>query len=309
VDQQRIDQQQPGHRQRQRPTTAGRRAQCGGQHRHAGHGGGPQHRRLEAGHHAEQSQHAEGDHDPTGEGQTTKERADDEQDEGDVLAGHRQQVREPGPAEGVDECRRLAPVVAEGEPDQQAALIGVEGRRSPGQQGPVAVRQARGKATGAPAQDPCGLQATGEVTAGLPGPRGGERLDPTPDRHPIAGEPVGERVTGRPAGPGLQVASTEANLGPHLVTEPLRVGQEGHLGLDGLPLDVAEPGEGRRGQGPGQDEHPEAHEPGPPHPEGDADQHRARPPGHRDGEARSHPGNGHQGEDDPFRHGGSALAS
>ena len=106
------------------------------------HHGGPQHRGLEPGHHAEEPDHGQRGHPPAAPAETPEHRRGHRQHEGDVLAGDDRQVAEPGPPEVVGHRHGLAPVVTQDEPGEQGPTIGRQRGRAPQQGAPQRVGDA-----------------------------------------------------------------------------------------------------------------------------------------------------------------------
>ena len=134
---QRVDEHERRDRQRQDADRGRRPPEGRGAERQAGHGDGPEHRRLPAG------QDAEGHEDPDAGEQAAPQRQPsehgrgDRQDERHVLPGDGEEVRQAGGPEVVDLGGRLLPVVTEDEA---------------GEEGPPLVRQRGGAAHQRPAE-------------------------------------------------------------------------------------------------------------------------------------------------------------
>ena len=100
--------------------------------------------------------------------QPPQHRTDQREGEGDVLAGHRQEVGEPGAEEVVGQVGRLVPVVADDEAREQRPLAVVERRRARHQRAAQAVGQPGGRVSRPPAVHPQHAEAPAHVAGHQP---------------------------------------------------------------------------------------------------------------------------------------------
>ncbi len=187
-----------------------------------GHGRGPDDRRFEPGQRREPQQHHEGGHPAPAQIEAAEGRPGHGEDEGDVLAGHDEQVGQPRGPEVVGHHRRLAPVVAEHEPPEQRPGVGRQVGGAPEQEAAEAVQRGEGLAGRVLRLDRLDAQSTDDVADGEPR-RTLHRRQPTRHEHPIAGEPLVEHPRGRSSGPGLEVAGAVAHPDPERALHPLRI--------------------------------------------------------------------------------------
>ena len=152
VDQQRVDEDQPGDRQRQQPDARGRSTGGGGRHRERNHRRRPQDGRLEAGHQAEEPDRSERHGQSRPQPEPAQERADQREHERHVLARHGEQVRESGGAERLGSGQGLVPGVAEHEAREQRPVHDVERIRTGEQRAANAVGELRQRAAAAVAR-------------------------------------------------------------------------------------------------------------------------------------------------------------
>ncbi len=161
VDEERVDQQQGGHGQRQAATRPGRSAE-----RHAGGGDGrhdrcPQHRGLEARDEGEEQQQRQGDGEPRPQSAATQQGCHHGEQQRDVLAGDDEQVGEPRGPEVAGDLGRLPAGIAQHEAvEQRTLLVGqrrgrrLDQRTHPGGQSPGPGGSARPDAGCRPAAAP-----------------------------------------------------------------------------------------------------------------------------------------------------------
>ena len=142
VNQQRVDEDEPGHRQRQHSKRGDRPAQRRREERHARHHDGARHRRLPPGHRPEDGEQQHGGCEPRREPEPPEHRRGKREEEGDVLARDRQQVRQPRRPEVLDLGRVLLPIIAEDHAGEQRPLVVVERGGAAQQQPPGAVGDA-----------------------------------------------------------------------------------------------------------------------------------------------------------------------
>jgi len=228
----------------------GRRASGGpGDHRHRHHRHRPEDRRFPAGEQTEEEQDGRGRGEAAADGQPAEERRDEGEDEGQVLAGDDEQVREAGAAEVVDDFGRLTPVVPEDEAEEQRAVGGRQGRRAATEGAPNPVGQTTRRITGLPATDAVDGQARGDVAGGEACARPGwDGFDLSGDGDALACQAVGEAPGGCPVGPALDSLVTDADLDACLGTDRCRIAHEGDDAFEGAVTRRMEPGPRARGQ-------------------------------------------------------------
>ena len=132
----RVDDDEAGHGQRQEPKPGHRPAEEGGQQRQPRHRSGPKDRRLEPGHRAEHDQDGQAAGQPPDEPAAPQQWCGEREGQRQVLAGNHEEVREAGgPEVGRHPGRQIA-VVADQEAGDQGP-VGVAEPGTPGQH-PVA---------------------------------------------------------------------------------------------------------------------------------------------------------------------------
>jgi hypothetical protein len=223
---QRIDEQEGGHGQPQNPQRRQGPPGAGCGHGQDGHGGGAQHRRLEAGHEGEEQQARDGRHDAGPEAEAAQQRPQQDQHKNDVLPGNGQEMREAGGPEIGDGGIVLPPVIAEHEPVEQGALARGQRFGTAVQQAAQTVGRAGQRAAGVDPPDLGRGEAADQMAGQCPIVAGRPGLDRTDDRHHLAGEGGAESPGGRSPGRKLVPVTAGPHVGPHRPEGVVGVGDQ-----------------------------------------------------------------------------------
>lgn len=267
----RVDEQEGAHGERQVAEPAGGPARGARPHRHHGHDRRPHHRRLEPGEEGEPGHRAGRQHEPGPEAQPAQQGSRDGEHEEHVGPGDGQQVRQARGAEVGRELGGLRPVVAEGQPGEQRPVAIRQRRRAPVERAPKPVghrgvrRSAADRGHGLDAEPAGQVPRHGPVAGAL------ERRDLAAHRDALAGQASTQELDrgGRPR-LGEEAPAVEPDVHPHPSRDRgLGIGHERHGGVDPAGLLGLQPGQRARCQPGGEDA------------EGQAGHGERRPAGHR----------------------------
>jgi hypothetical protein len=257
ADEQRVDEQQGGDGQGQHPDALDRPPERGGEAGDGGHRAGPQDRGFEPHEHGEATEHRKRAEQPRPAREPGERRAGERQDEGDVGAGHGQQVGEPGGAEVVGELRWLVAVVAEHDAGEQRPLACGEPGGAAADRAPESVGRL-GDGRAAPHVEHLGdVEATDDPALHPPGrQRQRWRSEFARQQDLLPRQAVLEVPGGRPVSDGLDPPSVGADEDGHAgAVERFGVADEGDPaveragghGVEAGPGVVGEPGRRERG--------------------------------------------------------------
>ena len=300
-DEQGVDQDQRGDREREQPTARRLAPERGGDRGRTGHGDRPQHRRLEPGDQAEHAEHADDEREAISVAQPPGQRGEQGGDEGDVLARHGEQVPQARGAEVVGGERVLPPVVAVHQTDEQGACRPREGPRAGVDRAPEPVGQPGHGRSRSKALDPLHLQDRDDPAIGEPGPSGGSgRARPStrtrsPARRSARASAAGPR-------PGLVAVTVDDQVDPQRRTHPFGVGADLGPGVDVVSRQGGQATGGRSGQARREQHHRRDEQAGLAQGEGRRGDRGDDP--HRQGErgGGTHPGPHREEHDGPLAH-------
>lgn len=297
VDEQGVDEHEPGDGERQEAHPPRLDAPGGGRRRQPGHQRGPQHRGLGPGEQGEEAQEDQEQGQPRPGPETAQRRLGHDQQEGDVLARHRHQVAQPGASEVVDGRRREGPVVAVEDPGEQRGPVRSQPHRPALDEAAEAVGGPHRPGPSVPGGHAVEHQGPGDVADRQIG--SALRHDPTADDQSFprqcARQDVGARALG--SRPRLQPSAVEVDQRLHPASVDLGIGDQAHRGVrDGGRVRRAQAGPRPMPEGRGQEQTAEDEERGAtPEPAEEGDDHR-RDQRHRRTPVRT--GHDREGDDD-----------
>lgn len=248
-DEERVDEHQGRDCQGQQPATRRRAPQPGGGRGQTRHHRRPQHRRLEAGDEREEGDQPDGERPAPAQAQPGPHRAGGGEHEGHVLAGHGQQVREPGRPEVVGQVDGLAAVVAEHDAQEETLEPIRQAGRASTQQAPDAVGEPADGVTRPPRPRGLHLQLGRHVAPGQAGPDGvGRGPEASAELDALARQAIVEPAGRAAPRPRLDAATSNPHDDPDRAGHGLGIGEQGHGAREGPGLGWRQPGPRPSGQ-------------------------------------------------------------